>query len=130
MYTKAVTKARFAEAFANLKAISQADIACQLEKGDWCKMEDLSIEIPGVLINDGNSSETDNFIYTASGNPDTPEAVQALYKKEDVCICIFQTGELTLWQEGECIEKEASFDYNKLFNIEQRNSAGHNCLCC
>jgi len=129
-YTKAVTKARFAEAFANLKTISQADIACQLEKGGSCTMADLAIEIPGTIINEGGALETDYFVYQASNNPDTTDAVQALYKKEDVCVCMFQTGELTLWQDDGCISQEASFDYYKLLNIEHRNSMGGNCACC
>ena len=128
-YTKAVTKARFAEAFANLKTISQADIACQLEKGSFCPIVDLSIEIPGTLVNDMDL-ETDYFIYRASENPDSSDFVQALYKKEDVCICLGKNGEFTLWQNDGCQEQEASLDYNKLFNIDKNNSEGDNCACC
>ena len=128
-YTKAVTKARFTEAFANLKTISQADIACQLERAESCPIADLSIEIPGNLINNGNL-ETDYFIYRASDNPDSSDFVQALYKKEDVCVCVWKNGEITLFQNDGCNEKEASFDYNKLFNINENNSEGDNCVCC
>ena len=129
-YQKAVTKARFAEAFANLKTISQADIACQLEKGEFCSIADLSIEIPGTLVNDGNL-ETDYFIYRASENPISSECVQAYYNKEDVCICLFKNGEFTLKQNDGCREQEASFDYNKLFNIKENHSEEEiGCACC
>ena len=131
-YQKAVVKSRFAEAFTNLKTIAQADAACQLEKGSACGIDELSIEIPGVFRNNGYPEiETDYFIYRASENQSSSEQVQALYKKEDVCVCcMLQTGELTLLQDDTCREQEASFDYNKLLNIEQIDSAGRLCTCC
>ena len=129
-YQKAVTKARFAEAFANLKTISQADIACQMEKGEACGIDELSIEIPGVFRNNGYPEiETDYFIYRASDNPSS-NYVQSLYKKEDVCVCMEKNGEMTLMQNDGCIGQETSFDYNKLFNIKQNSSTGEICNCC
>ena len=130
-YQKAVVKSRFAEAFTNLKTIAQADAACQLEKGSACGIEELSIEIPGVFRNNGSPEiGTDYFIYRAADNPGSSDSVQALYKKEDVCVCVWKNGEITLLQNDGCNEKEASFDYNKLFNINENNSEGGNCFCC
>ncbi len=44
-YQKAVKKARFAEAFANLKTIAQADAVCYLNKGRHCGLSELDIDI-------------------------------------------------------------------------------------
>ena len=129
-YTKAVAKARFAEAFVNLKTIAQADAVCQLEKGENCTMEDLSIEIPGTTRASGSEMETKYFIYRASVNPNGPNEVQAFYKKEDVCVCMSHGGVLALHQDDGCGNPNASIDYNKLLNLPTAMSDEGACNCC
>ncbi len=130
-YTKAVAKARFAEAITNLKTIAEADMICQMESNNsMCKISDLSIQIPGTVINTdgGTAIQTDNFIYRASENPDCGHA-QALYRKEDVCLSINDENQLRIIQNDSCVETEASFDYSKLLNIpDGRTNRG--CSCC
>ena len=64
-YQKAVVKSRFAEAFANLKTIAQADQACQMKKGALCNFGELDVEV-GEYVNE-DCRETDNFVYYSSG---------------------------------------------------------------
>ena len=124
-YTKAVAKSRFTEAFTNLKTIAQAQQVCTLEKGRYCSMEELPIEI-------GNYGFTGNFNYyphAASVSNDMLAAAQ--YMKEDVCLCYMKTGEIVLSQDHEeagCILTGPSFDYSKLLNIRDVGYA--NCDCC
>ena len=125
-YTKAVTKARFAEAMTNLKTIAEADKVCQMENSSLCKISDLDIEIPGTIINTdgGTAIQTDNFMYRASENPSCGHA-QALYNREDVCISVTDDGDFMVIQDDGCNEKSASQDYSKLLNLPQGG-----CGCC
>ncbi len=130
-YTKAVTKTRFAEAFANLKTIAQAHEACSLGKGEGCSFDELDIDV-GRYSSD-HWRETKNFNYqTASydcnGNPIWSAAQ---YQSEDVCLCYRQDGQIVLSQDHEmatCVNKEASFDYAKLLNVPDVGYDG--CCCC
>ena len=129
-YNKAVAKSRFAEAFANLKTIAQADEVCRMGKGgnnSNCGIDELDIEIPGKIVENtcgGPAIETENFYYWSSENCNGGEAAAALYKKEDVCVCIKLSGELAIVQDDSCRPKPASFDYAKLLNITAE------CGCC
>ena len=132
-YKKAVAKSRFSEAISNLKAIAQADAVCRMSGGGsgqhgLCKINELDIEIPGQIVNNVcgyPAVETENFYYWSSDNCDANgEAAAALYKEEDVCICLLQTGELAIVQNDGCRPKPASFDYAQLLRI----TAG--CGCC
>ena len=132
-YTKAVTKARFAEAITNLKTIAQADEVCQLAggngSGDWCgglfcNLEDLDVSVP---------QETKHFWYYASSGPATncnnssPYAA-AQYRDEDVCICVNRSGEIVVSQNTDgCVAKDASLDYAKLLNLKEDTET---CMCC
>lgn len=126
-YTKAVTKARFAEAMSNLKTIAEADRVCRLGKGgDSCDMSELDISIGK---NDGESwAETKDFYYYASSSPGGVLAAQ--YKKEDVCLCYLDSGEFVVWQEDSgCVATPASMDYAKLLNVSPSTGADP-CCCC
>ena len=128
-YQKAVIKARFAEAFSNLKTIAQAQQVCQLEKGTICLFDELSIDINGI---DANGDRTNNFTYYANNNSSDVETFgNALYNKEDICLCYTQDGEIVFsneYEEGGCVDKEASMDYGKLLNI--REVSYSECGCC
>ena len=131
-YKKAVTKSRFAEAFANLKTIANADEACRMEKGDVCKITDLAVEIKGNIIeNDGvcgwPAIETDHFYYWASDNCSGLESAAALYKDEDVCVCVkIDDGKLALTQDDMCRPTHTTLNYSSLLNIHHEDG----CLCC
>lgn len=132
-YNKAVAKSRFAEAFSNLRAIAQADEACRIGKGgnnEDCGIDELDIEIPGEIVDEGlcgwPAIETDNFYYWSSENCNGGESATALYKKEDVCVCIKLTGELAIVQNDQCRPKRTSFDYAELLNIPSEATCG----CC
>ena len=137
-YQKAVTKSRFAEAITNLKTIAQADAVCRLAGegsgvNDVCNIDDLTIDIPGEKVEGGNeicgrpAIETQNFYYGASDNCDEDISAVALYKKEDVCICVLRTGEWLVKQNDGCHPNPASFDYAKLLNLSKE---GGDCFCC
>ncbi len=125
-YTKAVTKARFAEAMTNLKTIAEADRVCRLAKGgDACTMGELDIS-----IGSGGKeyvSETKDFYYYASDSTSTVPSAQ--YKKEDVCLCYLDSGEFVLWPDSGCVDTPPSMDYAKLLNVSPSTMADP-CTCC
>ena len=127
-YQKAVTKSRFAEAITNLSAIGRADAVCQLNKGDLCEMDELDIDV-GEYESE-NVRSTDNFYYEASNS--ARQHPQAQYRKEDVCLCYLETGEIVINQdhEGGCVSKEASMDYAKLLNLREEPWEEGDCECC
>ena len=132
-YKKAVVKSRFAEAISNLKTIAQADEVCRMggEGSGYngnCGIDELAIDLPGEVVAGqvcGTPAvETKNFYYWSSSNCNGSEAAAALYKEEDVCICILRTGEFGIVQNDGCRPKQASFDYAKLLRITSE------CGCC
>ena len=133
-YTKAVTKARFAEAMTNLKTIAQADKVCRLSGGNpdfggGCGMSDLDISVGtnrGTSLCSRDETQTEDFFYCASGSvAGTPSAQ---YKKEDVCLCLLDSGEMVVDQSRNwCADNPPSFDYAKLLNIRDDSE---NCSCC
>lgn len=126
-YKKAVIKARFAEAIINLKAIGEAQQVCALEKDSYCYFDEMAITLPG-----GNSWEvlTENFVYYPIAGMGDGVLGTAWYRKEDVCICYLQTGELVVNQDGGggCAPSSPSYDYSKLLNL--REVPYDECGCC
>lgn len=132
-YTKAVAKARLAEAFSNLKTIAQASQVCYLSKGGECSMEELDVELGNIRQNNKYDAYTKDFVYHSGGMDTTGNSVwaRAQYLKEDVCLCYTQSGKIVLSQEHEaagCVDKAPSFDYAKLLNIPDVGYDG--CGCC
>ena len=129
-YKKAVVKSRFAEAITNLKAIAQADVVCRLgSAGSGCKINELDIEIPGEVVENtcGRPAvETKNLYYWSSDNCGGMTSAAALYKEEDVCVCVERgTGTILLEQDDLCRPNPASFNYAKLLNLQEGA-----CACC
>lgn len=130
-YTKAVTKARFAEAFVNLKTIAQADAVCQLATGEPCRMSELDVQAAGAVHpevhGDGwmtvSYSETEHFLYWASAGA-VDGAPSALYKKEDVCLCLREGG--VVFGPPNLCGAEPSMNYGALLNIPEDET----CSCC
>ncbi len=124
-YQKAVTKARFAEAFANLKTLNQARQVCKLaNQNATCDF------MAGEL--DVDVSDSDNFAFVEMGN-----YIGAQYKKEDVCLCLFPSGKFVIkqWEEPDCVSKGITMDYAKLLNLPNQadlddDEDGADCACC
>ncbi|MBR2392822.1 MAG: prepilin-type N-terminal cleavage/methylation domain-containing protein [Elusimicrobiaceae bacterium] len=124
-YQKSVTKSRFAEAMTNLKSIYQADAVCRMgNPGEDCLIGDLDVQISGDITETGNEIRTKDFLYRASANP-TGGAGQALYLKEDVCLCIDEEGKMFVEHDDQCHNTPASMDYSKLLGVEEGT-----CGCC
>ena len=136
-YTKAVTKARFAEAFTNLKTIAEAVKVCELENGvkaGWntdhacANFNDLSVSIGSS--EDGTTSETKEFFYIAgAGTADESGTIKAVAynKKLDVCLCIHEDGHFSGYVGGECRGETPSYDILKILNVVEDST---NCGCC
>ena len=135
-YTKAVFKARMAEAFTNLKTISEAVKLCELENGridrntnKTCASSDnLSINVGET--EGGGCFYTENLTYCVDrGGLSTEDVVvNALFKKHDVCMCIYDDGSFKVRSESaECTgEGYPNFDVAKVLNLP----VDENCACC
>ena len=132
-YTKSVTKARFAEAFTNLKTIADAVKVCELENGvgneEICE-NGANLSVSVGTINQYGEFETDKFLYKpGNGVSDSEGIIKAVaaYKDLDVCICIHENGIFTGDAGNGCYPvDEPSFNIFKLLNIEE----GESCGCC
>ncbi len=136
-YQKAVTKVRFAEAFTNLKTISDAVKVCELEngvkagggtEGACTNFNDLSVSIGSS--EDGSGSETKEFYYYAgAGTADESGKIKAVAsnKKLDVCLCIHEDGHFSGYVGGGCHEETPSYDILKILNVVEDST---NCGCC
>ena len=133
-YQKAVTKARFAEALQNLKALAQANQLCYMEKGgqsstDGCTFDELSISIGEELWNQARSTENFTYFSQWTDTNDNEVWAKAAGQKEDVCLCYLRDGSIVLSQEGNsCNTDEVPYDYSKLLNIP--DVGYENCGCC
>ncbi len=134
-YQKSVAKARFAEAFSNLKSLWQADQICRLSGKESCNISELDVSVGSVpadcnfMANDECAAmETKDFWYMGSDYASgvaSDGTVVAQYKKEDVCLCLNQEGFFV--SSNGCVEQQASFDYAKLLNIPEDSGV---CSCC
>lgn len=139
-YQKAVTKARFAEAFTNLKTIADAVKVCELETGtkahssDGCaNFNNLSISVGNTEAegpSDGTAGETKEFVYDpGDGTADESGTIKAVAynKKLDVCLCIHEDGHFSGYVGGGCSGEPPSYDILKVLNVEED---ARNCGCC
>ena len=142
-YQKAVVKSRFAEILVNLQAVGRADQACRLSGKEKCNMGELDIQVGelGANYDDCGSSSGDGTDASGLGNLATKEFFlvcasdsyngipTARYRKEDVCLCYLDTGEIVINQgEGECADEPPSYDYAQLLNL--REVSFDVCGCC
>ncbi|WP_428053825.1 type IV pilin protein [Candidatus Avelusimicrobium facis] len=133
-YQKAVTKARFAEAFTNLKVMAEAIKRCELENGTasaHCRrVENLDL-LPSQADNCLNCVESPTFVYSVDlGGLNSEEYLAvAAYKKADACLCILREGTFTAGQGEGCSEagKTLDFDLNKLLGLPEGPDG---CSCC
>lgn len=140
-YERSVTKARFAEAFTNLKAIGQAVNLCILETGNpqisygdgssgpaCYDYSSLSIIPPGTLKNNSRlETEYFNYLNQPVLANDDNIMVQADYKKGDVCLCYYRDGKITGARMA-CASRSVTLDYDilKMLGVEE----DPNCGCC
>ena len=132
-YQKAVTKARFAEAFTNLQTIAHAQQVCQLERGENCALEELGVDIGVDCVDndnyacpgDGRGRVTDNFLYMSYG-VGHGDLANALYLKEDVCLCYMKDGSFGLNLNDGCGPAATTLDYFKLLQVDDKEG----CSCC
>ncbi len=127
-YKKAVVKSRFAEAMINLKALSQAKHACELEKEvrGCLPVSNLDIEV----------SDTDNFEFSGTFlNEETPWSfLHAQYQKEDVCLCLFDSGKFVI-RTNECTGQQTTLNYAQLLSVPdaadfEEGDEEYECWCC
>ncbi len=135
-YQKAVFKSRMAEAFTNLKTISEAVKLCELENGKvtdnnrTCRnLANLSIQI-GELYSE-SAFTTENFHYIVDRNSLTSEDTVAVAydRKTAVCLCVKEDGNFAVsneWNDcGAPSSSFPSFDVPKVLNISDTH-----CNCC
>jgi len=119
-YQKAVTKARFAEAFVNLKHLVQRVQLYELEREEFPDGQEFFDEITDNMFFFYNVGDTNGLSFASVG-----------YKKEEVCICYTKGQKLVLNQNkkiANCAEKPASYNYAQLLNIQE---VGEDiCACC
>ena len=129
-YTKAVTKARFAEALVNLNTLVKAHKVCFLEKGESCLFDELSIDwVDDGKLEAGTWRNQKDFLYIVgrqdcNGNPGW---ARVHYNKEDVCICSNEREEMVLCQGEGDNGKDPTMDYAKLLNLPD---VGYDGCCC
>ncbi len=133
-YQKAVTKARFSEAFVNLKSLANAITVCELENGqtsDACnKADNLDVQLARDVTNAGNCfNPTNNFLFCIDrgGLNGNDSLAVASYQKAEACICVHRDGSFSTGpQDHECSNgKQLNFNVGKLLNIPDDN-----CQCC
>ena len=138
-YQKAVFKSRMSEAFSNLRALKNAMEVCEMNYGNdyqfvaGAENKCLSIDNLDVSVgtyNGENSVITEDFVYSLdrgglSGDPTI--MVNALYPRNDVCICIDEDNRLsTANEEAGCTGNYPSFNVAELLHIEKNEK----CWCC
>ena len=136
-YQKAVFKSRMAEAFTNLKTISEAVKLCELENGridydsnDFCQYaENLNISFGNADW--GNVFITDKFEYKIDrgGLSSSSDVLANAYAKGfDVCMCIYDDGHFSVEnEEAGCVGGNfPNFDVAKALNLP----ADEGCFCC
>ena len=140
-YERSVTKARFAEAFTNLKAIGQAVNLCILETGNpqishgdgssgpACDVySSLSIIPPGTITYD-RYADTEFFRYSPgvglAGN-DNDIMAQAIHKDLDICVCYYKDGRITGKQGERCWGTAPDYDAVSMLGLE----VDRMCTCC
>lgn len=142
-YQKAVTKARFAEAFTNLKTLADAIKVCELENGRNTVCGNL--DLLGISIGDMHPrsyygsygpdadhvgwTNTKDFRYYIDRGLTTDEAVAAAYNPErDACLCIWDDGHFSVSQENGCGSGSTvvlPYRLNKILGLDDEW-----CNCC
>ncbi len=137
-YERAVTKARFAEAFVNLKSLADAIKICMLETGtniedshSSCQyLNNLSLQLAGTPDSDHKYIHDEYFQYQPNFGQvlasDETVLATVRYHAYDICICIHEDGHFSGSQNYDGCAKEVNYDLLKVLGIEENNR----CNCC
>lgn len=138
-YEKAVFKSRMSEAFSNLRTLKNAMEVCEMRYGSDYQfvagVENKCLSMDNLDVNvgtfeGGNVVRTENFVYALDRgglSGDSSIMVNALYPRNDVCICIDENDRLsTANEEAGCTSNYPSFNVAELLNIEENEK----CWCC
>ena len=137
-YERAVTKARFAEAFVNLRAVADAVKICELETGtsvnrqtDNSPCEDfsnLTIQFACETSATRDSCGLGDFSYMTGDvdRSDNTTKAAASWYKGDVCLCLDEDGNLFGSQNVDgCVAGEIDYDLLKTLGVQEGD-----CTCC
>ena len=131
-YQKAVIKAHFSEAQANLKTLAQAMKVCQLSGKECSNFSDLGIDLGENNLSVDFDHETKLFHYLLPAYAMPEGYVGAAYKKEPVCLCYnLETDEVSL-AGGDFLcgldndDATQTQNYNQLLGLNTNNA----CSCC
>ena len=132
-YQKAVIKARFTEAQANLKTLAQAMKVCQLSGKECSNFSDLDIDLGENYYSPLDfDHETNLFHYLIPNSAITVGYVGAAYKKGPVCLCYnLETDEVSLaggdfYCRLDNDDATQTQNYNQLLGLNTNNA----CSCC
>ncbi len=140
-YQNAVIKANFAEVYIKLKAAAQIEEMCRLNNNvDVCGQgiiaDQINAEINGCKDVSCHNFDFDKekFVYENMSNVKNILA-NALYIKEEVCVCITKDYKFVLTQsnEADCSNNGATKNYSKILGIPD---VSENCddseeeICC
>ena len=139
-YQKAVVKARFAEAFINLKNTGEAVKLCELENGTPGHFNDACIQFSNLSVSVGEERDethtyTKYFMYMPTNiNGENDIIATADYQEPntedpqtDVCLCLFRDGSIR-GVPGNCTD-EPSWDLLKAIKVDPATE-DDNCNCC
>ena len=139
-YQKAVFKARWAEAFTNMKALGDALKVCELEHGRYyqdanhtcARIENLSVDLGS--FNDGSTTYVKDFCVSLDrgGMGSEDILIATLDNKTNVCVCLREDGKFVTSNESAgCDGTYPSFDVAQTLHIEPlEENSETDCSCC
>ncbi len=136
-YQKAVFKARWAEAFSNMKTLGNALQLCELEHGKTDSTSDhpcgdMSHYDISVDSEPDGCNYTDRFRYCVDrgGLSSSNILINTLEPDTDICVCLTDTGEfVTDNVTASCYDVQKPSDAAKILNIKT-TGGGTTCNCC
>ena len=136
-YQKAVFKARWAEAFVNMKTLADAMKVCELEYGEKASECTQPDNLFVDLDCDGSCCYTSDFRYCLDRGSISSEDVliSAIDNKTNVCVCLTEDGKFvtdTVNVNTDCSSGTyPSFNVAQALNIEEiEEDEDSSCNCC
>ena len=135
-YQKAVTKARFSEAFVNMKALADAVKICEMANGrvvrgenEFCMhLTNLDVQAGRVDSSpDDTATRTDDFTFWVDrdGLNSEDTIIIGQYKKEEICLCLYDDGHFSADIGGDCSSGIVpNYNVAKMLGVEE------GCSCC
>ena len=132
-YQKAVFKARWAEAFVNMKTLGDAMKVCELEYGEKASECTQPDNLFVDLDCDGSCCYTSDFRYCLDrgGISSSNMLISTVDSQTDVCVCLKEDGKFgTSNEEAGCYSGYPSFDVAQTLNIVPFGEDDGACNCC